>query len=320
MYQFWIHTEVIDRFPAPIEYIFNTPSHHRVHHGRNPLYLDKNYGGTLILWDRLFGTFEPESEKVEYGLVHRDRFFNVFQAQFGHYIHVVNKALSLDTLGDKIKAALYGPGWMKGNTRRLGEPVDFIERGDRYEPLVPSAVNWYVSIHSTLFLLIFFVELSVKTGSTLDWALSAYCLFGIFNMSRLLQHGLAAFFPFEGSRILLFVGLDIGFMVVDALHDRSHGIWWSAGSGSANFATADHIVIFILLFSHLASVLFLLRNCHDITAYTASPSAETSAQNTPVAPKTPPVEKSGATARRARSPKGASRAGSPAAKQVNGSK
>ena len=68
LYQYWIHTEAIDRLPAAIEKIFNTPSHHRVHHGANKQYIDKNYGGILIIWDRLFKTFEPEIRQVQYGL------------------------------------------------------------------------------------------------------------------------------------------------------------------------------------------------------------------------------------------------------------
>lgn len=68
LYQFWIHTEYIRKLPKPIEYIFTTPSHHRVHHARNEKYLDKNYGSTFIIWDRLFGTFQPEEEQAEYGI------------------------------------------------------------------------------------------------------------------------------------------------------------------------------------------------------------------------------------------------------------
>jgi Sterol desaturase len=68
IYQFWIHTKVIDKLPAWFEFIFNTPSHHRVHHGVNEQYLDKNYGGIFIFWDRLFGTFVPETEEVRYGI------------------------------------------------------------------------------------------------------------------------------------------------------------------------------------------------------------------------------------------------------------
>ncbi len=68
LYQYWIHTEAVDRLPARLEQVLNTPSHHRVHHGANREYLDRNYGGILIVWDRLFGTFEPEIRRVRYGL------------------------------------------------------------------------------------------------------------------------------------------------------------------------------------------------------------------------------------------------------------
>lgn len=68
LYQFWIHTEVIRKLPAPLEWLLNTPSHHRVHHGSNAQYLDRNYAGIFIVWDRLFGTFAPEQEVVNYGL------------------------------------------------------------------------------------------------------------------------------------------------------------------------------------------------------------------------------------------------------------
>lgn len=68
LYQFWIHTEHIGKLPAPIEYVLNTPSHHRVHHGSDLAYLDKNHAGVLIIWDRLFGTFAPEQHRPTYGL------------------------------------------------------------------------------------------------------------------------------------------------------------------------------------------------------------------------------------------------------------
>lgn len=69
LYQFWIHTELIRKLPRPIEYIFTTPSHHRVHHARNSKYINKNYGSTFIIWDRMFGTFQPEEETPEYGIM-----------------------------------------------------------------------------------------------------------------------------------------------------------------------------------------------------------------------------------------------------------
>ncbi len=76
-YQFFIHTESVGKLHPLIEFIFDTPSHHRVHHGRNPQYIDKNYGGVLILFDRLFGTFEPEVDKVEYGIPKQIHSYNI---------------------------------------------------------------------------------------------------------------------------------------------------------------------------------------------------------------------------------------------------
>tara|TARA_B100001027_G_C16258629_1_gene328242 strand:+ start:1071 stop:1919 length:849 start_codon:yes stop_codon:yes gene_type:complete len=75
------HTQIIDRL-GPIEWLFNTPSHHRVHHGSNPEYIDKNYGNLLIIWDRLFGTFQPEESPVTYGLVNNVNTFNPIKITF----------------------------------------------------------------------------------------------------------------------------------------------------------------------------------------------------------------------------------------------
>lgn len=81
-YQFFVHTESVRRMPAWFEYVFVTPSHHRVHHGRNPAYIDKNYGGVLILFDRWFGTFAEEVEPVDYGIVHQVDSHNILTLNF----------------------------------------------------------------------------------------------------------------------------------------------------------------------------------------------------------------------------------------------
>ncbi len=78
IYQFWIHTKTIEKMPAWFEYIFNTPSHHRVHHGVNNPYLDKNYAGIFIFWDRMFGSFVEETEKVRYGIIKPIESYNWF--------------------------------------------------------------------------------------------------------------------------------------------------------------------------------------------------------------------------------------------------
>ncbi|MGE0590190.1 MAG: sterol desaturase family protein [Cyclobacteriaceae bacterium] len=82
LYQFWIHTELIRKLPRPIEYIFTTPSHHRVHHAVNEKYIDKNYGSTFIIWDRMFGTFQEEEEPARYGITKPVNSFNPFVLVF----------------------------------------------------------------------------------------------------------------------------------------------------------------------------------------------------------------------------------------------
>ncbi len=88
IYQFWIHTEAVGRLPGWVEAWLNTPSHHRVHHGANPQYLDRNYGGVLIVWDRLFGTFAAEGERVVYGLTKNVEGYNLLWVQLHEYVAI----------------------------------------------------------------------------------------------------------------------------------------------------------------------------------------------------------------------------------------
>ncbi|MEM7097671.1 MAG: sterol desaturase family protein [Pseudomonadota bacterium] len=112
-YQFWIHTELVGRLPSVIESVFNTPSHHRVHHASNVRYLDCNLGGVLIVWDRLFGTFSPEddAEPVRYGLTHNIRSFNPFLVAFGEYRRMCSDCLSADRWVDRWRYITWAPGW-----------------------------------------------------------------------------------------------------------------------------------------------------------------------------------------------------------------
>jgi sterol desaturase/sphingolipid hydroxylase (fatty acid hydroxylase superfamily) len=111
IYQFFVHTEVIDRLPRPVEYVFNTPSHHRVHHGSDPEYLDKNYGGILIVWDRLFGTWQVELHRPTYGLTHPVETYNMLKLQYGHYAEIWRDVRSADRLRDKLGYVFRPPGW-----------------------------------------------------------------------------------------------------------------------------------------------------------------------------------------------------------------
>jgi len=110
LYQFWIHTEAIDRI-GPAEELLNTPSHHRVHHGSNRQYLDRNHGSILILWDRLFGTFEPEGERVVYGLTKNLNSFDPVRIATHEHADILRDVARSTGWGERLSYVLRGPGW-----------------------------------------------------------------------------------------------------------------------------------------------------------------------------------------------------------------
>ena len=111
LYQYWIHTEAIDRLPKPLEQVLNTPSHHRVHHGANRQYLDKNYGGILILWDRLFGTFEPELRRIKYGLTKNIDTHNPFRIAYHELADIGRDVARARTWKQRARHVFGRPGW-----------------------------------------------------------------------------------------------------------------------------------------------------------------------------------------------------------------
>jgi len=111
IYQFWIHTELIGRLPAWYELVFNTPSHHRVHHGSNVEYLDRNHAGILIVWDRLFGTFEPERAPVRYGLTKNIHTFNPLRIAFHEWAAIARDALRPASWRARLGYVFAPPGW-----------------------------------------------------------------------------------------------------------------------------------------------------------------------------------------------------------------
>jgi sterol desaturase/sphingolipid hydroxylase (fatty acid hydroxylase superfamily) len=113
LYQFWIHTELVGRL-GPLEGVLNTPSHHRVHHGANPRYLDRNYGGILIVWDRLFGTFEPEGEPVRFGLTKDIATFHPVRIAFHEFAAIARDLAGARGLADLAGFLLAPPGWRPG--------------------------------------------------------------------------------------------------------------------------------------------------------------------------------------------------------------
>ena len=111
IYQFWVHTERIDKLPRAFEFVFNTPSHHRVHHGTDPEYLDKNYGGILIIWDRLFGTFQPELFRPHYGLTKPVDTFNIWKLETHEYMAIARDVRSARRWRDRLGYVFGPPGW-----------------------------------------------------------------------------------------------------------------------------------------------------------------------------------------------------------------
>ena len=111
IFQFYVHTELVGKLPRPVELIFNTPSHHRVHHGSDPEYLDKNYGGILIVWDRLFGSFAEEKHRPTYGLTKQVDTYNLLKLQYGDYVQIARDVRGTDRWRHKLGYLFGPPGW-----------------------------------------------------------------------------------------------------------------------------------------------------------------------------------------------------------------
>lgn len=128
IYQFWIHTEAIDRMPRWFEAVMNTPSHHRVHHATNPRYLDRNYAGVFIIWDKMFGTFEAElrkeecAEPIRYGIVKQLGSFNLLYAVFHEWIGMLSD-IWRSPWKYKLSYLLREPGWTHDGSRETSDTI-----------------------------------------------------------------------------------------------------------------------------------------------------------------------------------------------------
>lgn len=111
IYQFWMHTETIKKLPGWFESVFNTPSHHRVHHSSNAEYLDKNHAGTLIIWDKLFGTYQQEISKPKYGLTENIKSFNPVVIAFHEWKNLCNDLKKTKNIKYRVQYLFNSPGW-----------------------------------------------------------------------------------------------------------------------------------------------------------------------------------------------------------------
>ncbi len=125
IYQFWIHTEVIGRMPRWFEAVMNTPSHHRVHHATNPRYLDRNYAGVFIVWDKMFGTYTPErdDDRPRYGIVKDLGSFNLLWAATHEWVGIARDVWKAPTIRAKIGYMIAPPGWSHDGSRDTSETI-----------------------------------------------------------------------------------------------------------------------------------------------------------------------------------------------------
>ncbi|MEO8702868.1 MAG: sterol desaturase family protein [Kofleriaceae bacterium] len=122
LYQFWLHTESI-RSLGPLEHVLNTPSHHRVHHGKNVAYLDRNHGGILIIWDRLFGTFAWERERVVYGLTKDISTFNPLRIGFHEFAAIAHDVVRAPSLRARLGYLFAPPGWSHDGSTKTAQQL-----------------------------------------------------------------------------------------------------------------------------------------------------------------------------------------------------
>lgn len=145
LYQFWIHTEAIHKLPKWVEFIFNTPSHHRVHHSSDPKYIDKNHGGTFIIWDRMFGTFQEEEDPINYGVTKPVKSWNILWVNVEYYQWlwgVFKAAKGWDKMRVLIKKTGWRPDYLGGMLKPEYRPADY----QKYDQLSTFWNNVYAFI------------------------------------------------------------------------------------------------------------------------------------------------------------------------------
>ena len=215
LYQFWIHTKLIDKMPAPFEYIFNTPSHHRVHHGVNPQYIDKNHAGTLIIWDRMFGTFEPEQEEVVFGITKQSKSWNPVWVNLEYWVDLSKDMWQVNNWRDRISLLVKMPGWKPAELGGPGElkPVT-PETFHKYNTEISPGLNYYVLFQFIIILaastsfLVFQGSGPINDSVALKVSLACLIIFSLFNIGGIFEKK-SWVLALEYLRIVLLAGVII---------------------------------------------------------------------------------------------------------------
>jgi sterol desaturase/sphingolipid hydroxylase (fatty acid hydroxylase superfamily) len=243
VYQFWIHTRAVGRLGWVTEAVLNTPSHHRVHHGVNPKYQDRNYAGVFITWDKLFGTFVREEEEPVYGITHPLASWNPLWANVHVFVEIWHLARRARGWRSKLKVVFGPPSWRpddgglgaqgaEGGAWVLAPDVT-VDNFQKFDPVVPRAISWYAFVQF-LVVLVAAVKTLALAGSlplTQTGALVFYLALALTNIGGLLE-GERWGFVLEQARLLSLVAATGTLLVVGSMPR----VWvaialvWFAGS------------------------------------------------------------------------------------------
>ncbi len=209
IYQFWIHTEAINKLPRWFEFAFNTPSHHRVHHGRNPKYIDRNHAGTFMFWDRMFGTFQKEEEKPTYGVTKPTNTWNPVWANILPIVDMVKQLKETSGFSNKVKVLFYKPGWRpQAQGGYLAAPEINETEIEKYNvhPFMPMIRYVFMQF----IMVLGFTSLFLFTGSNYDFyiklGMALYIIWSIAQLGLLMENR-RSWVPVEYLRLLVSTGL-----------------------------------------------------------------------------------------------------------------
>lgn len=229
LYQFWIHTEAVDKMGV-FEWVMNTPSHHRVHHGRNPKYIDKNHAGVFIIWDRMFGTFQKEEERPTYGITRPLNTFNPVMAHVQPFRELWQDVRSIPSFKHKVRYLLAPPGWYPESLGGFKAPPEITGAEEKFNRTLPLGLNIYLLVQYAFVVgITAFFLFGLERYSTLEK--------GIFLMFLLYQvFGLGSIFD-RNKKALVLEGVRTGMLFAFAV--------WSgllASGGDAMFGGAVMVI------------------------------------------------------------------------------
>ena len=196
IYQFWIHTRAIKKLPRFIEWFLNTPSHHRVHHAIDPKYIDRNHAGTLIIWDKMFGTFQAEEEEPHYGTVKPLASWNPIWAQVQYWVNLSRTAYRAPYWVDKFKIWFMRPGW---KPRGMGEmaPIPEIDPATykKYDPQIPAGLSYYGLLQFVFVILgsLLLLNKVIEPLSPVGGVIGAWVFFSLMTLGLVLEGGRAGY-------------------------------------------------------------------------------------------------------------------------------